>query len=141
MFKKWKVWAVLIVLLTATTAWAVTTGDKMTFEGPVTISGTLTTTNSTVVQEVNYGAAEATTDAYTATLTPAPLEYTTGMFVAFSVYTANTGASTLNVISLGAKPIVMLNDQVLSNRCLEADQIALSFYDGTSFQLINVCSN
>lgn len=141
MFKKWKVWAVLIVLLTATTAWAVTTGDKMTFEGPVTISGTLTTTNSTVVQEVNYSAAEATTDAYTATLTPVPLEYTTGMFVAFSVYTANTGASTLNVNSLGAKPIVMLNDQVLSDRCLEADQIALSFYDGTSFQLINVCSN
>jgi hypothetical protein len=63
------------------------------------------------------------------------------MVVVFSAYTANTGAASLNVNSLGAKSIKILNDQDPGNRCLEADGVYQVAYDGTSFQLLQPCAN
>lgn len=46
MFKRIRLFTLIAILLAATTAWAVTTGDRYNFEGPVTVSGDLTTSGS-----------------------------------------------------------------------------------------------
>lgn len=91
------------------------------------------------VQKASYIYAEdsGASDAYAVTLTPAPTAYTTGMIVAFKANTANTGAATLNVNSLGAKTIKKHNDQDLATGDIEAAQRVLVIYDGTNFQMLS----
>ncbi len=74
------------------------------------------------------------TDTYTATLSPAPTSYTTGMTVKLKIGNVNTGASTINLNSLGAKTI-QKNGSALSAGDLPANAIAHLVYDGTNFQL------
>jgi hypothetical protein len=52
-----------------------------------------------------YGADAEASDTYVITLSPVPASYYTGMVIHFTANTANTGACTLNVNSLGAKSI------------------------------------
>ena len=52
-----------------------------------------------------YGADGGGTDAYEISLDSPPSAYVTGMFILFRANTANTGAASLNVNSLGAKAI------------------------------------
>lgn len=82
-----------------------------------------------------YGADSGASDAYAITLSPAPSAYTTGMVINFKANTANTGAATLNVNSLGAKTIKKQNDQDLADNDIEANQIVTVIYDGTNFQM------
>jgi hypothetical protein len=82
-----------------------------------------------------YAADAGTTDAYAITLDPAPSAYTTGMVINFYANTANTGAATLNVNSLGAKTIKKHHDQDLADGDIEAGQIVTVVYDGTNFQM------
>ena len=84
-----------------------------------------------------YAADAGSSDAYVLTLSPVPAAYTTGMVIHFKANTKNTGASTLNVNSLGAKNIYKNVDQNLENDDIQASQIVSVVYDGTNFQLLS----
>lgn len=85
-----------------------------------------------------YAADAAGSDTYAVTLTPVPAAYVTGMNLNITVQTANTGAATLNVNSLGAKDIKKyVNGAIadLETNDLLAGMPAELFYDGTQFIL------
>ena len=57
------------------------------------------------------------------------------MMVAFKANTANTGACTLNLNSLGAKAIKVDGNVDPATGDIQAGQVVLVIYDGTNFQL------
>lgn len=65
--------------------------------------------------------------------------YAQGQVFMFEANHANTGASTLNVDSVGAKAIVKHNDTALSAGDIEAGQIVLVAYESTAdnFQMLS----
>jgi hypothetical protein len=87
-----------------------------------------------------YAADAGANDTYVITLSPAPTAYTTGMLIHFKANTANTGACTLNVNSLGAKSIVNRYNTNLFNNQIKSGQIVSVVYDGTNFQVISYLS-
>lgn len=95
-------------------------------------------TNLTTVLTYDYQADSVGTDAYAITCTPAPTAYTTGMRFTFKAGTANTGACTLNVNSLGAKTIKKNVTADLSTGDILVDQIVEVVYDGTNFQMVSI---
>ena len=69
-------------------------------------------------------------DVYTLTLTPTLTSYTDGLIVVFKAHATNTGATTLNVDSLGAKTIKMnLSDLSAGDITLSRTYIAV-YYSG-----------
>lgn len=60
---------------------------------------------------------------------------TTGLKVTIKFTNANTGASTININSLGVKAIVKPGGTALSSGNLKANGVYTLVYDGTSFQL------
>jgi hypothetical protein len=84
-----------------------------------------------------YAADAGANDTYTITLSPVPTAYTTGMVVHFKANTANTGAATLNVNSLGAKTIKKDVSVDLDTGDILANQLLTVIYDGTNFQVIS----
>jgi hypothetical protein len=92
--------------------------------------------NQSAVYVADGGAASV----YTISLTPAPSAYAEGQRFAFKATNANTGSSTLNVNTLGAKTIKKYKDGAQSN--LETGDILASQmvdveYDGTDFQMVS----
>lgn len=85
----------------------------------------------------NYAADSVGTDSYAITLSPAPTAYTTGMVIQFKAGTANTGACTLNVNSLGAKTIKKNYNSDLETGDIVQNQLVSVCYDGTNFQLMS----
>jgi hypothetical protein len=83
-----------------------------------------------------YAADAGANDTYVITLSPAPAAYYAGMVVAFNANTANTGAATLNINSLGAKTIKREGNLDLNDNDIKAGQIVYVVYDGTNFQLV-----
>lgn len=75
------------------------------------------------------------TDTYTATVTPTPA-YQNGLTVKVKFTNANTGASTINLNSLGAKSVTKKDGSALSAGDISAGQLAVLVYDGTKFQII-----
>lgn len=90
-----------------------------------------------VTQGQAYAADSAADDSYIVTLTPVPAAYFNGMVINFKATTANTGAATLNVNSLGAKTIKKYQSEDLVTGDILAGQIITVVYDGTNFQLLN----
>lgn len=88
-----------------------------------------------------YAATAGTGDAYTVTLTPAPIAYYAGLQVRFKTDRTNTGASTLNVNSLGAKSIRKCGDTNLAAGDLLNGAVYEAIYDGTNFQLLTPARN
>lgn len=84
-----------------------------------------------------YAADAEASDTYVITVTPAPSAYVTGQVFRFRANTANTGAATLNVNSLGAKTIVKNNNETLADNDIKANQLVEVIYDGTNFQLLS----
>lgn len=87
------------------------------------------------------GTAGGTANALTLTLAPAPTAYATFQRFIFKASSANTGAATLNVNSLGAPALKRLVDGTL--RTLIAGDIAAgriyeAIYDGTQFVMLGV---
>lgn len=74
-------------------------------------------------------------DTYTCGTTPALAAYTTGMMVILKPNTANTGAATVNIDSLGAKTIVTSAGAALSDGVLAAGSFYAIYYDGTNFRM------
>lgn len=81
-----------------------------------------------------YGTATGT-NALVVTLTPAPSKLGAGFALRFKNTTANTGAATLNVNGLGAKPIVKNGGVALSAGDLKASGVYTVCYDGSNFIL------
>jgi hypothetical protein len=89
---------------------------------------------STVLTAADTGAANA----YVINPSPAPTSYAVGQFVAFFPANSNTGASTINVSSLGAKSIITTDGLSLATPGqIKAGGLCLLSYDGTYFQLVN----
>lgn len=84
---------------------------------------------------LRYAADAGSTDAYAITLSPAPTAYYAGMEIIFKANTANTGGATIDINGLGAKSIKKLHDQDLETGDIEANQLIVLVYDGTSFQM------
>lgn len=84
----------------------------------------------------DYAADAGANDTYTITVSPAPTAYTTGDVYVFKANTANTGAATLNVNSLGAKTIKKNSSSDLETGDITAGQIITVVYDGTNMQLV-----
>ena len=91
------------------------------------------------VQTIDYAADAGGDDTYEVTLDPVPSAYFNGMRVLFKPTTANTGAATLNVNSLGAKTIKKLHDQDLETGDIEALQMVLVAYNSSAdvFELLS----
>jgi hypothetical protein len=83
------------------------------------------------------GTASLSTNAFSATLSPAILAYETGLRVSFKAGGAITGAATLNLNSLGAKNITKANGDSLVSGEIASNQIVEAVYDGTSFRIIS----
>jgi hypothetical protein len=77
------------------------------------------------------------------TLTPATalVAYSSKMMVVFCPVVDNTGAATLNISGLGAKPIVSVAGVPLVAGDLTGGRYYTAFYDGTKFRLDNVTQN
>lgn len=102
------------------------------------LAGIMSLTTGVLKSESLYAADAGANDDYAITLSPAPTAYVIGMTVVFKANTANTGASTLAVNGLTAKPIKKLYNQALDTGDILAGQIATVIYDGTNFQLQSV---
>lgn len=83
-----------------------------------------------------YAADAEASDTYVITVTPSPIALEAGMVFNFKANTANTGAATLNVNSLGAVTIKKEVTSDLANNDILANQIVSVIYDGTNFQVI-----
>lgn len=92
---------------------------------------------SQIRDAVFYGTCTGSANAYAVTLTPAPSAYTTGMTILFKPSATNTGASTVNVNSLGIKSIKSTYGAATAANELYTTDYALMTYDGTNFVLQN----
>lgn len=77
------------------------------------------------------------TNTITGVLAPSLTAYSTGMLVVFTPAGANTGATTLNVNSLGARSVVKRNGTALAANDLVAGIPAVVVTSGTQFVLLN----
>lgn len=85
-----------------------------------------------------YAADAGANDTYAITCSPVPTAYTTGMLIQFKANTANTGACTINVNTLGAKSLKVHKDLDPQDGYIKAGQDVLIQYDGTNFQVLSV---
>jgi len=88
-------------------------------------------TTAKTMDIANYALDAVGSDSYAVTLDPIPAAYYNGMAVKAKVATANTGAATIDVNSLGAIAINKLNDQALETGDIEANQIIELVYNST----------
>lgn len=95
------------------------------------------TTTAVLNDGYKYAASTTAANTYTATITPAPTAYTTGMSVSIKFTNHNTGAATINLNSLGAKSIVRQSGAALVGGEIADGMMARLVYDGTNFQLQN----
>jgi len=89
-----------------------------------------------------YAASTTGNDTYVVTLSPVPTSLVNGMTIRFKPDTANTGAATLNVNSLGALAIVTGLSTALVTGDIVANQVVEVTYNstGTVWQLKNPAS-
>jgi hypothetical protein len=102
--------------------------------------GTAKTDAATVNQIQSNAPAFQATDTGTANahviaLSPAITAYAAGQKVTFKSGSASTGASTLNVNTLGVKALKKMHDQDISSDDIESGSIVTAVYDGTNFQV------
>jgi len=88
-----------------------------------------------------YAADAQADDTYKIFLTPALTDYVDGDIYQFKANTANTGAATLNIDSLGAISILKRHDQALADNDIEAGAMVALMYDGTNFQMMSQLGN
>lgn len=84
---------------------------------------------------IPYAVATGSANTYAVTLSPAPIAYGAGMAVTAKINIANTGASTLNINSLGAIPIKKANGNDVTSGNLKLNGVYTFRYDGTNFIL------
>lgn len=92
---------------------------------------------------INYAADTGAADAYVVTLSKAPSSYSAGMAVHFKVGAGNTntGASTINVNSVGAAGIKRTDGTALMAGDLTAGDLVAIRYDGSNFRITSNIRN
>lgn len=75
------------------------------------------------------------TDVITATASFGMTAYATGQIFTFVASGTNTGATTLNINSIGAKPVTKNGSTALAAGDIVSGQAVTVFYDGTQFQI------
>jgi hypothetical protein len=85
---------------------------------------------------VYYGTDTGTANTYAVTLSPVPLAYVDGMAICVKIANASTGASTLNVNSLGAKTILDSLGNAITSGGLKAGLIYTFRYNSTTSDFI-----
>ena len=83
-----------------------------------------------------YAADGGSANTYTITLSPAVTAYAAGQIFHFKAANANTGASTLNVNSVGAKTIVKDVNTALASGDISQHEVISVIFDGTNFQMV-----
>lgn len=78
---------------------------------------------------------------YVLTFEQGPPSYAKGLFYVFFLNHTNTGPSSLNLNTLGAKAIVRHDGSALSGGELQSGTVAMVYYDGTAFRLYNNHAN
>ncbi|TAL39627.1 MAG: hypothetical protein EPN97_02060 [Alphaproteobacteria bacterium] len=86
---------------------------------------------------LNHASDTGSANAYAVAPSPAITAYATGQVVTLKPVNANTGASTLNVNSLGTKNIKMPDGSALPSGMISASGVYALMYDGTNFVLMN----
>lgn len=97
---------------------------------------TVLATHSMNTGHVYYAVDTGSANAKVVTLSPTPTAYVDGIAVAFKNTAANTGAATINVNGLGAKPIVKSNGTALTSGSLKAGSIYTIRYNSTTGNFI-----
>ena len=97
--------------------------------------------NLRATKYTDYAADAGGTDAYAITIIPAIAAYSIGQVFQFKANTANTGACTLNVNTLGAIAIKKGVTSDLETGDILANQIVQVQYDGTNMQFQSLTSN
>lgn len=82
-------------------------------------------------------ASTGSANAYVLTFDEAPASLATGEKFAFRANFANTGASTLNVNTLGATAITNTDGTALEANAIKTSSVVEVVYDGTAFQLVS----
>lgn len=121
-----KVWMIACLLVSLV---PVSSHAQRLIQGSRVITGTF-----------NYCADAGSTDAYACSLLETITAYTTGTLYTFKANTANTGAATLNLNSLGAKTIKKMIGSIttdLSDNDIAVGQIVQVVYDGTNMQMLS----
>lgn len=120
----------------------VTAGDIVWFDGLMVAEGSVVFGFVPHQEDHHLVTADAqANDTYVVTIPNPPAAYFPGFTLAFSPNTANTGACTLNVSSLGAKAIKKYHDVDPATGDIEAGQIVIVKYDGTNFQMMSPPAN
>lgn len=83
-----------------------------------------------------YAIDGGSSDSYAISLDVPPSSYVSGMYIAFKANTANTGACTLDVNSVGAVAIKKNGTEDLNDNDIKAGQIVQVVFDGTNWQLM-----
>lgn len=84
-----------------------------------------------------FAPSTASGGAYAVQLRVAPESYSAGMILSFKAAGANTGAITLNVNGLGAKPVFKNVSEALEAGDIQPNQVVSVIYDGVAFQVIS----
>jgi hypothetical protein len=101
-------------------------------------------TKTDVLQAAEFAADAGANDTYTATYSPAITAYVTGARYRFKANTANTGAATININSVGAKTIKKAAGGIttdLADNDIRAGQWVELVYDGTNMQMVSLLGN
>jgi hypothetical protein len=124
-----------------------TAAQMPAFTGAVTTSAGSTATSpgkADLLDSQNFCSDAGASDTYTCSLSPAISAYVTGTHYRFKANTANTGAATINLNSLGAKTIKKAAGGIttdLADNDIRAGQWVDMVYDGTNMEMQSTLGN
>lgn len=98
------------------------------------VKGEVTEHQADYVKHPGFGVTVGTNNAYTVTLNPAPTAYVDGLGIAVAIHDDSTGAATLNVNGLGAKPLKKANGNDVTN--LKANGVYTFRYNASTGNFI-----
>jgi hypothetical protein len=101
-------------------------------------------TKNDVLQAGTFASDAGANDTYTCSFSPAITAYVTGTRYRFLANTANTGAATININSIGAKTIKKAAGGIttdLADNDIRAGQWVEMVYDGTNMQMVSLLGN
>lgn len=111
------------------------TTESATANSVKIVNDSLTTHKSDYISHTGYVNTTGTANTYIATLSPALSSYKEGVSFRMKIHINNTGASTVNVNGLGAKPITKANGTDIGSGGLKVGSVYTVVYNGTSFIL------
>ena len=97
--------------------------------------------NGFVGSALIFGESTHSSNVYPVSLSISPLTYEKGMTLVMRALNANTDAVDINVASLGAQNLLMLDGTELAAGYIQAGDVVVAVYNGTEFRLVSVSMN